>query len=81
MGVVVDSMNPIVTGADTPAYLRAFKRLELLVVIDVSMTETAELAHYILPAATQYEKWEAAFLRYRCAFTFLSLEKSDTEAP
>ena len=60
-GVVVDSMNPIVTGADTPAYLRAFKRLELLVVIDVSMTETAELAHYILPAATQYEKWEAAF--------------------
>ena len=29
--------------------------------IDVSMTETAELAHYVLPAATQYEKWEAAF--------------------
>ena len=35
--------------------------MELLVVIDVAMTETARLAHYVLPAATQFEKAEATF--------------------
>ncbi|MCB0944175.1 MAG: molybdopterin oxidoreductase family protein, partial [Mycobacterium sp.] len=33
----------------------------LLVVIDVAMTETARLAHYVLPAASQFEKPEATF--------------------
>jgi formate dehydrogenase len=32
-----------------------------LVVIDIAMTETARLAHYILPAASQFEKTEATF--------------------
>lgn len=57
--VFVDSSNPLVTMADTAAYERAFKKLDLLVVVDVAMTETARLAHYILPAASQFEKWEA----------------------
>jgi len=57
--LVVDSANPLVSGADTPAYERAMRRLELLVVVDVAMTETARHAHYVLPAATQFEKWEA----------------------
>lgn len=56
--VWVDSANPVLTGADTGAYERAFGKLELLVVIDVAMTETARLAHYVLPAASQFEKWE-----------------------
>jgi anaerobic selenocysteine-containing dehydrogenase len=54
----VDSANPVMTGADTAGYERAFAKLELLVVVDVAMTETARLAHYVLPAATQFEKWE-----------------------
>jgi formate dehydrogenase len=33
----------------------------LLVVIDVAMTETARLADYVLPAASQFEKPEATF--------------------
>lgn len=57
--VFVDSANPLLTYADTGAFERAFAKLELLVVIDVAMTETARLAHYVLPAATQFEKWEA----------------------
>lgn len=57
--VFVDSSNPMVTFADTAAYDRAFRQLELLVVIDIAKTETARLAHYILPAASQFEKWEA----------------------
>ncbi|HET9529862.1 MAG TPA: molybdopterin-dependent oxidoreductase, partial [Blastocatellia bacterium] len=60
-GLVVDSANPIVTMADTKAYRDAFARLDLLVVIDVAMTETAEMAHYVLPASSQFEKWEATF--------------------
>ena len=60
-GVVVDSANPAVSAADTRAYASALGKLELLVVVDVALTETARLAHYVLPAASQYEKWEAAF--------------------
>lgn len=54
----VDSSNPVLSGADSAAYERALAKLELLVVVDVAMTETARLAHYVLPAATQLEKWE-----------------------
>ena len=54
----VDSANPLLTGANTDAYERAFAKLDLLVVVDVAMSETARLAHYVLPAATQFEKWE-----------------------
>jgi anaerobic selenocysteine-containing dehydrogenase len=57
--VWVDSSNPALTSADSTAYERAFQQLELLVVVDVAMTETARLAHYILPAASQFEKMEA----------------------
>ncbi|MDX5297541.1 MAG: molybdopterin-dependent oxidoreductase, partial [Gammaproteobacteria bacterium] len=57
--VFVDSANPLLTYADTGAYERAFQKLDLLVVVDVAMTETARFAHYVLPAASQFEKWEA----------------------
>lgn len=60
-GLIVDSANPVVSGADTQAYQRAFPKLDLLVVVDVAMTETARYADYILSAASQFEKWEAAF--------------------
>lgn len=56
--LVVDSANPVMTGANTAAYERAFGKLELLVVVDVALSETARLAHYVLPAASQFEKWE-----------------------
>ncbi|HET9694356.1 MAG TPA: molybdopterin-dependent oxidoreductase [Steroidobacteraceae bacterium] len=57
--VVVDSANPLLTWPDSAAFEQAFASLELLVVVDVAMTETARLAHYVLPAASQFEKWEA----------------------
>lgn len=60
-GLVVDSANPALSGADTQAYSAAFSKLELLVVIDVALTETARHAHYVLPAASQLEKWETTF--------------------
>jgi anaerobic selenocysteine-containing dehydrogenase len=56
--VWVDSNNPVNTGANTKLFEQAFRALEFMVVVDVAMTETAALAHYVLPAASQYEKWE-----------------------
>ena len=56
--VFVDSCNPLLTYPDTTAYEQAFKALDLLVVVDVAMTETARFADYILPARSQFEKWE-----------------------
>lgn len=47
--------NPLVTMPDTNALTAAFKRLDLLVVYDQFMTETAALAHYVLPASNQLE--------------------------
>ncbi|KWX68881.1 molybdopterin-dependent oxidoreductase [Mycobacterium sp. NAZ190054] len=59
--MIVESSNPAHSVADSAVVARALGALELLVVIDVTMTETARLAHYVLPAATQFEKVEATF--------------------
>ncbi len=56
--VFVDSCNPVLNWPDSKAYEEALRALDLLVVVDVAMTETARLAHYVLPAASQFEKWE-----------------------
>lgn len=53
--------NPLRSFADTTAYEEAFSKLELLVVCDVAMTESAKLAHYVLPARTGYESWDGTF--------------------
>ena len=57
--VVCDSSNPMLNYPDSSAQEEAFKALDLLVVVDIAMTETARLAHYVLPAASQFEKLEA----------------------
>jgi formate dehydrogenase len=59
--MIVESSNPAHSLADSNACRDAFSSLELMVVIDVAMTETARLAHYVLPAASQYEKAESTF--------------------
>jgi anaerobic selenocysteine-containing dehydrogenase len=59
--MIVESSNPAHSVADSASVRTAFESLELLVVIDVAMTETARMAHYVLPAASQYEKPEATF--------------------
>ena len=57
--VVCDSSNPMLNYPDSDAQEKAFKALDLMVVVDTAMTETARLAHYVLPAASQFEKLEA----------------------
>ncbi len=57
----VDSSNPVHSLADSARMRAAFKALELTVVVDVAFTETARCADYVLPASSQFEKWEASF--------------------
>ncbi len=57
----IESGNPVHSLADSPRMREALEALDFLVVIDVAMTETARLADYVLPGASQYEKVEATF--------------------
>ena len=59
--MIVESANPAHSLADSPRMREALRALDTVVVIDVAMTETARLADYVLPASSQYEKWEATF--------------------
>jgi anaerobic selenocysteine-containing dehydrogenase len=59
--MIVESANPAHSLADSRRMREALSALDFLVTIDVAMSETARLSHYILPAASQYEKWEATF--------------------
>ena len=59
--VMVSACNPLRSYADTRAFEAAFKKLDLLVVNDMVMSETAQLAHYVLPCRTYYESWDGTF--------------------
>lgn len=59
--VIVESSNPVHSLPDSPRMREAFEALDFVVVVDVAMTETARMADYVLPAASQFEKWEATF--------------------
>ncbi|MFO0552541.1 MAG: molybdopterin-dependent oxidoreductase [Polyangiaceae bacterium] len=62
--MLVEAANPAHSLADSPRMREALRALDTLVVIDVAMSETARLADYVLPAATQFEKAEATFFNF-----------------
>lgn len=62
--MMVQSANPAHSLADSPSFRRALEKLELVVCVDVAMTETARLADYVLPAASQFEKWECTWFNF-----------------
>lgn len=57
----IDSVNPAHSLADSERFRAALDALDLVVVVDVAFTETARHADYVLPASSQFEKWEATF--------------------
>ena len=72
--------NPLVSMADTNAFREAFRRLELLVVHDMFMTDTGKLAHYVLPACSHLEKWGVAYTYNVChCMPYLMLRKKCIE--
>jgi anaerobic selenocysteine-containing dehydrogenase len=62
--LIVSGSNPLRSYADTTAYEKAFSRLDLLVTVEVAMTETTVLSHYVLPAKSGYEKWDGTFFQW-----------------
>ncbi len=57
-GLIVTAANPAVTNPNTEKVEKALGSLDLLVVNELFMTRTAQLADYILPAATFLERSE-----------------------
>jgi len=55
-GLYILGENPVLTEADTTFIEEAISHLELLVVQDIFLTETAQLADVVLPAASFAEK-------------------------
>jgi anaerobic selenocysteine-containing dehydrogenase len=72
-GVWIDSSNPANTAANTAEVEKALSALELCVVVDVALTETARLAHYVLPASSQYEKTEFTLFNFEFPKNFFQV--------
>ncbi len=62
--MLVEAANPAHSLADSKRMREALAALDTLVVIDVALSETAKLAHYVLPASSQFEKAEATFFNF-----------------
>ena len=73
--MLIESANPIHSLADSKRLREAFEVLDFVVVIDVAMTETAALADYVLPASSQYEKFEATFFPSEFPDNFFHLRR------
>jgi anaerobic selenocysteine-containing dehydrogenase len=74
--LIVTGGNPAVSLPDSNAFRQALQKLDLLVVHDLFMTETAELAHYVLPACTHLEKNGLAYSYSVChGIPYLMLRK------
>lgn len=59
--VIASTCNPLRSWPDTQALEKAFSSLDLLVVMDFVMSETARAADYVLPCRSFYESWDGTF--------------------
>lgn len=74
--LIVTGGNPLISMPDSNAFREALGKLELLVVHDLFMTETAQLAHFVLPACTHLEKNGLAYSYNVChGIPYLMLRK------
>ncbi len=53
-----EKANPVSQHPRTDEVVRALKSLDLLVVVDQFLTDTARLAHYVLPAKSMFEEMD-----------------------
>jgi len=79
--MIVESANPIHSMPDSPRWREALDALDLVVVIDVAMTETARYADYVLPTPTQYEKREATTFNFEFPENVFYLRKPVLDPP
>jgi anaerobic selenocysteine-containing dehydrogenase len=74
--LLVESGNPAHSLADSTRMREAIAALDLVVVIDVAMSETARLADYVLPVASQFEKAEATFFNFEFPHNYFHVRKA-----
>ncbi len=60
--LVVVAGNPVISFPETAKVEAALRKLELLVSVDIFLNDTATFAHWVLPAATQFEQGAFHFL-------------------
>lgn len=56
--LIVQAGNPLLSWVDANRQKRAYEKLEFMVVHDLFMTETAQMADLVLPACTTFEQQE-----------------------
>ena len=71
--VICSSANPLRSYADTTSYEKAFRELDLLVTVEIAMSETAELSDYVLPARSAYESYDATFFTWNYPEIFFQM--------
>ena len=76
--LLVAGGNPANTNPNSAKTTRALANLDLLVVRDLFLTETAQLAHYVLPAASFLERSE---LHVYSHYQWLSLSRKLLDIP
>ncbi|MBU2430453.1 MAG: molybdopterin-dependent oxidoreductase, partial [Proteobacteria bacterium] len=79
--VYVSSCNPLRAYPDTQAFENAFSHLDLLVVYDIVMSETAALADYVLPCRSFYESWDTTFVPVTYPEVFSQLRRPIVSPP
>jgi formate dehydrogenase (coenzyme F420) alpha subunit len=64
-GLIVSGSNPVLTWPNADKVRLAFKKLDFLAVMDPFMTETARLAHLVIPSASflgENDLWDTSHL-------------------
>ena len=79
--VLVSACNPLRAYPDTTAFEEAFESLDLLVVNDIVMSESARLAHYVLPCKTFYESWDGTYFSWTYPEVYFQLRRPLVEPP
>jgi len=79
--IYLTAVNPMRSYPDSKAFEEGFKNLELFVVNEIVMTETARLAHYVLPCRTFYESWDATFFPWTYPEMYFQLRRPIVKPP
>ena len=79
--IFIESSNPVHSLSNSNKMREAIRSLEFSVCIDLAMTETARECDYVLPAHTQYEKWEATFFPRSYPKNYFHLRRPILEGP
>lgn len=78
---IVSVVNPLRSWPDTQALEKAFLHLDLMVVHDIVMSETARVADYVLPCRTFYESWDGTFFPWTFPEIFFQMRRPIVTPP